>query len=139
MPRLSSLRNSDYSDRELLMLIVDLRDERGVCTSTQIAEALDPDAKHPTQCVGIRLGWMRRYGVVEYVQQNGHPAGWCLTSSGERMAHAGLKGTARRLLESLPPEQGAEAAMMLGDLYRRLGYTESIMLRRGWQHASGRR
>lgn len=137
--RLTSLRLSEFSDRELLQLIVDLRDAAGVVTSQQIAEALDPDTDQPVSCVGVRLGWMRRYGAVEHAPEQNGP-GWVLTSVGERIARLGhLKAGQERMLGELEPEQGLDAALALGRLYKRVGVTESIMLRRGWQHASGRR
>jgi|SRR5215471_14434766 len=137
MARLTSLRLAEFSDRELLALMIDLRDERGVVTSYQIAEALDPDAKHPTSCVGIRLGWMRRYHVVEQAP-NGTP-GWQLTEKGEKLANGQLRAAQLKVLEGLDPSQGLDAALALGSFYRRLDYTEATMLRRGWQHASGKR
>lgn len=137
MSRLTSLRNEEFSDRELLALMIDLRDASGVVTSQQIAEALDPDAASPVQCVGIRLGWMRRYGVVEWASDG--VLGWQLTDKGERVANGQLKAAQQQALESLGPEQGLDAALMLGSLYRRLEYTEATMLRRGWQHGSGRK
>jgi hypothetical protein len=138
MARLTSLRLNEFSDRELLALMIDLRNERGVVTTQQIADALDPDAENPTSCVGIRLGWMVRYHVVEH-SQNGDGPGWKLTDIGERFAHAGLRPALQKALDTLPPEQGLDAALLLGAMYRRVGMTEATLLRRGWQHASGRR
>jgi hypothetical protein len=136
--RLTSLRLEEFSDRELLALIVDLRNPKGVVTSLEIAEQLDPDAENPVSCVGIRLGWLRRYGVVERVDDGDGP-GWRLTSKGEQVAHAGLRRTLENALDTLPPEQGMEAALMLGRLYQRSGFTEATMIRRGWQYASKRK
>jgi hypothetical protein len=134
MPRLHSLRLDEFSDRELLALMIDLRDERGIVTSYQIADSLDPDAKHPTQCVGIRLGWLRRWQIVDRVD-----GGWKLTRKGEKIAAGELQAEQLQAIESLSAEQGLDAALALGQLYQRIGYSEAVMLRRGWQHAAARR
>jgi len=135
--RLTSLRLDEFGDRELLALMVDLRDASGVVTTAQIAEALEPDSPHPTNCVGIRLGWMTRYKVVEHAP-NGTP-GWRLTKAGEAVAAGQLTTEQAKVLDTLDPAQGLDAALALGRFYRRIGVVESTMLRRGWQHASGRR
>lgn len=132
--RLTSLRLDELSDRELLHVILDLRDAAGVVTSGEIAERLDPDHPHPTNCVGIRLGWLRRYGAVAYAP-DGKP-GWVLTDVGERIATGGLRAAQQRMLDELGGEQGLDAAIALGGLYHRLGQTEATLLRRGWQYAS---
>jgi hypothetical protein len=140
MARLNSLRLAEFSDRELLALVVDLRDENaGVVTTQQLADTLQPQSKNPTNCVGTRMGWMRRYGAVERVEVSDGTVGWRLTSVGERIAAGTLKRGQLAVIEALLPEQGLDAALALGQMYRRIGKTESVMLRRGWAHGSGRR
>jgi|SRR6516162_2550576 hypothetical protein len=137
MSRLTSLKLDEFSDRELLALILDIRDPKGLVTSVQIASVLDPDHKHPVQCVGIRMGWMKRYGAVAKAPEGAE--GWVLTETGERIARGELGPRQQAILETLRPEQGLDAALELGRLFRRIGFTEATLLRRGWQHASGRR
>jgi hypothetical protein len=136
MARLSSLALAELSDRELLLLIVDLRDENGVVTTQQIAEKLDLSTARPKNSVGIRLAWMRRYGVVAYAPEG---PGWVLTDVGERVAGGQLKNGQVSTIGGLLPEQGLDAAIELGRMYRRIGVSEAHMLRRGWQYGSGRR
>lgn len=133
--RLANLRLESYSDRELLLLMKDLRDENGHVQSEEIADRLDLDHPKPLQCVGIRMAWMRRYGVVDFQRQL---KVWYLTSKGEAIANGGLTKAQTKALESISAERGMEAVMALGSRYREFGEIEATMMRRAWKYSVGR-
>jgi hypothetical protein len=73
---------------------------------------------------------MRRFGLLERDHDK-----WRLTSAGETIIGAKLSAGATRALESLRPEQGMEAMLTLGDMYRSLrDKPAGVVLRRAWRH-----
>lgn len=145
MKRLQDLRLESFSDRELLLLLIDLRNEDGLVTTEEIADALQLDHPNPYQCIGIRMSWMKRYGVVDHrtVRTRFNPSMkvWYLTSKGEGIAKGKLNAREERLFQHLHmfPEKGMNAAMALGDVYRSLSGVEAAMTRRAWRYATADR
>jgi hypothetical protein len=127
----------DYSDRELLNLMMDEAGEDGWASVHDLAVAIGIDAKHPGQHVGIRLGWMRRYGAVE--RQNGAPM-WRPTPMGRALARGDLSEDQREVIEGLTSEQMLTLTRTLTTRYRRVGDTAAHLMRREWQYGThGRR
>ncbi|MFL5861136.1 MAG: hypothetical protein ACJ780_10185 [Solirubrobacteraceae bacterium] len=136
MPR-QSFRLADFSDRELLALMRDVGGEEGVCSTRDIAEAADVGTKHPLTNVGVRLGYLRRIGMLE---RDPETRKWYLTPLGERFVRGKLTPGQRRALEALRDEGAAWAATE--SLARLLGdadTAQATMMRRQWQHGWAQR
>jgi hypothetical protein len=132
-----SLRLFDYSDRELLLMMLDEGDDFGWVGVHDLAEALVIDHKHPGQCVGQRLSWMKRYGAVE--RKDG-VSDWRPTAMGRALARGDLEAEQLEAVESLTSEQMLTLTRLLTNRYRRVGDTAAHLMRREWQYGThGRR
>jgi hypothetical protein len=133
--RLTDLKLESFSDRELMMLILDLRDADGTVTPEEIADRLDLDTPTPVRCVSSRLSWLRRYGILD---RNRY--GWYFTTKGEQIATAKpLSSSQQSWLSKLSPERGMDTTLMLGHLYNRYDGPEAVMMRRAWQYSISKR
>lgn len=119
----------DYSDRELLLRMIDLGDAGGWVSVYDLADALEIDHKRPGQCVGVRMGWMRRYGATE--RKESVPE-WRPTRMGRALATGDLDRVQREVLDGLEPEQMLTLTRTLTTRYRRVGATAAHLMRREW-------
>lgn len=141
-----SLRLGDYSDRELLRIIYDLADEYGWVESTHLAEHLFPmqirkgreDRNQALRCVGQRLSWMRRYGVVQK-NEEGRKGVWGLTATGKMLLTGKIPARERKVLENLKENQLLDLTETLSMRYFYAGEVAATMMRRQWQFGSIRR
>src|SRR5215510_2378684 len=129
-----SLRLTEFSDRELMNIVLDNEDETGWVDSEQIALAINPDHQHARQCVGIRFSWMRRYEAMdrEDDKTKEHYGRWRLTPIGRKIALGELTPEERKLLDSLPPEKLMTTVGQLTKRYHRINGTAATMMRRAW-------
>jgi hypothetical protein len=129
-----SLRLTEFSDRELMNIVLDNEDETGWVDSEQIALAINPDHVHARQCVGIRFSWMRRYGAMERQDDKTkeHYGRWKLTPVGRKIALGELSPEEKKLLDSLPPEKLMTTVGQLTRRYHRVNETAATMMRRAW-------
>lgn len=112
---LNDVRNDTITDRELLYILNDVADEEGYATTEEIAERLGLTAKNknPNTNVGVRLGYMRRIGllirdrVVETDPEVGRKSFWAwkLTEAGEGFMSGRLSNPQRAVVESLKEAQ----------------------------------
>lgn len=123
----TSLRLYDYSDRELLAMMLDEAGDDGWVNTHDLAAALSIDHKHPGQCVGIRLSWLKRYGVVQ--RKDGSPE-WRLTRAGLAQALGKLDPEQQAVLDGLSTEQMLTLTGSLTRRYRRVGETAAHLMRR---------
>ena len=119
----------DYSDRELLHMMLDEADGQGWISAIDLARALAIDSKHPAQHVGTRLGWMRRYGAVE---RQSKLSMWRPTAMGRALALGDLGSDLATELQKLPSDQLLTLTRTLGNRYRRAGDTAAHLMRREW-------
>jgi len=77
--------------------------------------------------VGIRLGWMRRFGMIE---KDSDHKGWRLTGGGERVIDARLRAAQKRQLEELPAEAMIEVMANVTHRYRHTDPLTATLLRR---------
>jgi hypothetical protein len=132
----SSLRLLDYSDRELLNLMLDEGDAQGWVDSRDMARVLGMHKDHAGS-VGQRFGWMRRYGAVE--RKDGTRE-WRPTLMGRALARGDLSEDQREVIEGLSSEQMLTLTRALTTRYRRVGDTAAHLMRREWQYGThGRR
>ena|SRR3990172_5770211 len=131
------LRLSEFSDRELLHALRELltqKDSDGVgIKASSFANSLglkNVDAHH----IGARMGWLRKYGVVDRVEGNR----WTLTDFGARLLNAKLSATAVRTLGALEERSLWDAMRVMSMAYRNSGVEARNMVRREWLYGTHR-
>lgn len=131
------MRLADFSDRELLALMQDVGDGDGSVSTADLATALDLKTKHPLTNVGVRLGYLRKIGMLE---RDTESMRWYLTPLGVRFARGHLTAPQRRALEALRDEGAAWAATeSLASLLGGASEAQATMMRRQWQYGWARR
>lgn len=109
----------DFSDEEFLAVLQDQADGSGWAFTSDIAQSIKIDTKHPNNNVGIRLGWLKKYGVVERDERVGSPTkgAWRLTRVGEAVVNASFTTAQKNAMKNLGTEQIWEAAKTITDRY----------------------
>jgi DNA-binding IclR family transcriptional regulator len=131
------MRNEDYSDREFLSMLVDAADGDMSVSTAELAAHIDLPGAHPLTNVGVRLGYLRRIGMVERDTENQR---WYLTPLGDRFVRGHMTAAQRRALESLRDEGAAWAATeSLASLLGGASQAQATMMRRQWQHGWAQR
>lgn len=131
---MESLKLTDYSDRELLFLIQDVADKDGWVTTEGLAAALDLNHPNPIQCVGTRMGWMARFGIVE----KGRAHTWRLSHVGYAVMRAGLNKGAVNAMGSTKDEALLELTHKLTDRYASTAPEVATLMRREWRWGMAR-
>jgi hypothetical protein len=123
---LESLTILDFSDREFLLVLVDVADADGWADSLQVANQLDLKSR---KLASSRLSWLRRYGAVERehvrdehgairYHRNGKAMTtqrWRLTELGEQLAYGKLRKGDARALEGMNAGQMLLAARVISE------------------------
>jgi hypothetical protein len=149
------LRIVDFSDRELLSLLVEARDGEGWASARDIADlpALRSlDNTHPHRMVAARLGWLFRYGVVEreyLVDKDGikqYVAGdpdrpkytqrWRLTALGEAYLSRRLTQRQQSSIANMEDERLIDLTAMVTARARSMGPTGRWLLNREWRYGT---
>ena len=60
---MKSFKLDDYSDRELVHVVVDLANDEGWTSVVDVASRVG--LKEHVQSVTVRFSWMKRYGILE--------------------------------------------------------------------------
>jgi hypothetical protein len=141
--RPSSLRLEHFNDRDLLGILEDNRQADGWTHALDVATTCfgiheeDPGIKHASRCLGVRLSWLKRYGVVEK-----HPRErqlWRLTKAG-RMVHEGTLTPAQvKAVQQLREGQLMHLTNLVGERSARSGQTVATMTRRAWMYQQAQR
>lgn len=136
MPR--SLRLADFSDRELLALIVDLADsDLGGVSTAALAEVIRPDVKYPLTSVGIRLGYLKRLGLLT---RDTVTRQWHLTMVGYQFTRGRLTAAQNRAIGALDdPGAAWVATEALSALLADAGPEQATLMRRQWTHGWAQR
>jgi hypothetical protein len=125
------LKLEEFSDRELLSILLDVSDDDGWATSAEVAEAIRGlDAKHPAQNVGIRFGWLRRFGVVEYDRIEHR---WRMTPAGLTVIGRKLSDREEQALGRFGDDALVQVIRHCTSTYRRSHYATANLARREWQ------
>lgn len=140
--RLKGLTILDFSDRELLLIVMEqsAADADGYADTASIADRLGLDVKHPNNSTGVRLGYLRRIGALEKDPEceNGQSR-WTVTAMGRMMATGKIKAAAQRQLDGLGDESMLLLARFVGQRTRTAPTdTASRLIRREWKHTIGR-
>jgi hypothetical protein len=136
MPR-QTFKLADVSDRELLALLQDVSDDDGMASTADLAAVADLNAKHPLSNVGVRLGYLRRIGMLD---RDPKTMRWFLTTLGSRFVSGRLTAAQRKALEALRDEGSAWAATeSLASLLGGASQAQATMMRRQWQYGWAQR
>ncbi len=119
--------------------------EGGYCSTYDVAlqifgTAIDRDKDlliHAMRCVGIRMAWMKRYGVVEKNEKK-HKS-WKLTPTGEALLDGTLGKTQESALEKVKDTQLLHLATAISERYVTADDIGATMMRRAWQYGTHRR
>jgi hypothetical protein len=131
-PARQSLTLLDYSDRELLNLLLDEGDDQGWVDSRDLARTIGMHKDHAGS-VGQRLGWMRRYGATE--RKDGTRQ-WRTTPAGRALALGDLDPEQQEVVEGLSSEQLLMLTRTLTKRYARVGDTAAHLIRREWRYGT---
>jgi hypothetical protein len=140
---------SDYSDREILMAIIDLG---GEATTPGLAARLfgwpieagweDKDVQvHGNRCVSQRLSWMRRFGLVESWVEVEPPKTrtWKVSSAGTSLLGAELPKAVEAGLLAAKDAAGLALANRIGERLVKAGEITGTAMRRELQFQITRR
>jgi len=126
----------DFRDLDLMLKLADEGDEEGWVETRALASALGVDEGERIGGVGGRLGWMRRFGMVERDAQTGL---WRLSAGGERVTRARLRAAASRSIEAVPDEALVDVMSHVTARYRLGDPLMATMLRREFQFGTSPR
>lgn len=87
----------DFRDLDLMLKIAAEGDDEGWIETEQMARSLGLKDEQ-TRAVGIRLAWMRRYGMLDFDEQRRL---WRLSPGGERVTKARLRASQAKTIEAL--------------------------------------
>jgi hypothetical protein len=126
----------DFRDTDIMLRLSEMTNGVGV-TSQDLADALGFEAEgEGTRAVGIRLAWMKRYGMVAYDDRD-HT--WKLSRGGTRVADAHLKAPELRVVEHMPDEKMVEVMALVTSRFQRGETMLGHMLRREFMYGTHRR
>lgn len=128
----TSLRVVEFSDRELLYVVEDNIDpDTGWASSQDIAASLGIDAKHPAQCVGQRMSWLHKMGVVDQDERKHN--WWSPSELGYKMMSGDIRKALQTQLDNMDAAQLVTITAWLGRQYKSsVSESEAWLLRRQW-------
>jgi hypothetical protein len=130
-----------FSDEELLHLVKDNLDTEGWVTSAELADAIGipDDEESRLNGIGIRLGWMARYGVIQKDKEHPTPTRWTLTGRGIVVLEATFSKGLQTQLEGIKGEALWSLARTVTDRYGQADDVSAVLVRRSFQRAYQRR
>lgn len=142
------LRLEDLSDREVLLVMLDVADDGGEVDPADVAQRLRITGDHPRRAVSSRLAWLKRWGAVDKVfavDEHGNVvrnrAGeakttqrYRLTSLGERMASGQLRAAQTKALDGIGDEAMLLVTRWLTERSAHGGATVQTLVRREWTY-----
>lgn len=138
MPR-EHLRLEDISDRELLLVLVDLTGGNGYATTHEVGAQLDVPDEH-IQAVVTRLSWLKRFGALEREPDSLVPApepgekrrlrGWGLTAIGHDLAMGAVRKAQLQAMEGARDGDMLVLTRMLAERQRGAGTAVQNLMRR---------
>jgi hypothetical protein len=132
-----SLTLEEFSDRELLFAFEEHADANGTISSRELSDGLSLSGlKNPHMNVAIRLGWLKRYGIVYRDSDTGR---WALTTAGTRLLHGGLRKRESNALEEMEEHSLLAAMDLFGARIIGAGGEAATMASRQWRYAIAQR
>lgn len=142
----ADLKLESFSDRELLHILNDLADKEGWVESEHMISRLglspngkteEAHAKHVRQCIGVRLGWIRRLSAT--VERDPKVSGrWRLTVAGHEVVRARLTTGLRTSLEGIGDFTALPAIEALARKYTGTDPHAANLMRRQWAYGTHR-
>lgn len=131
----------DFTDEEFLAVMADHADHAGWVSTSMLADAVKLDNKYPNRNIGIRLGWYKRYGIVERDQREGSPTKgqWRLTRQGEAVVNAALSRGQKAALDNMGTEQMWHFTQAITNRYVRANDASANLVRRQFRVGEHRR
>lgn len=117
----------DYRDLDLMLKIADEGDDEGWVATRALATALGAEEEEKVHGVGIRLAWMRRYGMLDFDEKK-HL--WRLSTGGERVTQARLRAAKATAIMAVPDESLVDVMAHVTTRYRLGDPLMATMLRR---------
>jgi hypothetical protein len=124
----------DFRDTDIMFKIAE-NNGHGIST-LDIADLLGFDKEEGGRPVGIRLAWMKKFGMVAFDDDNRL---WSLSQSGRRVTAAHLRAPALRVVESLPDETMVETMGLVLSRFQKGDSMLGHMLRREFVYATQKR
>lgn len=122
----------DFRDVDIMFRIA----EEHAISTADLADALGFAAEEGGRSVGIRLAWMRRYGMVAF---NDSDRVWSLTRSGRRVTEARLRAPALRVVKEMPDESMVEVMALVTSRFQNGDTMLGNLLRREFKYGTGMR
>lgn len=123
----------DFRDLDLMLKIEERGDDEGWSPTADLASSFGFGDE--LQSLGIRLAWMRQYGMVE--RRNEKPgSSWRLTQGGVRVVEAKLRAASMRELQALPEEAMIEVMANITARYHQADPMTAHMLRREFAYGT---
>lgn len=122
----------DFPDIDLMLK---LAAEGGEAQTWELTEALGFN-EQDRRGVGIRLGWMRRYGMLQFDEDRRL---WMLSPSGERVTQARVKSAGLGRIEALPDEKMVDVMAHVTSRWRHADPMLAQLLRREFIFGTQRR
>lgn len=116
----------DFRDLDIMYRIQEVANSAGV-SSQDLAELLGFEAETGTRSIGIRLAWMRRYGMVVYDDES---KTWALSPSGDKVVKAHVLAPELKVVKEMPDEKMIEVMALVTSRYQRGEPMIANMLRR---------
>lgn len=128
----------DFRDLDLMLAMAERGDDEGWCETYDLASSFGfGDHLQP---LGIRLSWMKRYGMVDHREaKSGLTSAWRLSAGGWRVIDAKLKATQRNALEKIPDEAMVDVMADITARFHRGDAMLATMLRREFAFGTQRR
>lgn len=153
------LRLVDFSDREILAIILDVTDGEGWITAEEFS--LLPDMadlqslhKYPQRFVGARFGWLAKFGVLEreqardkfgnkvYVKNDRSRPRWSkrwrVTDVGAALVKGNLSPEQLKALEGMGSTRVMHLTRWVTDQARRQPQIARKMMTREWQYGTSK-
>src|SRR5215831_4701793 len=124
----------DFRDADLMFRIAEHRN--GGISALELADELGFDAEEGGRSVGIRLAWMKRYGMVAFDEGN---RSWSLSAGGDRVVAAQLRAPELKVVEKMPDEKMIEVMALVTSRFQRGETMLGHMLRREFAFGTKKR
>lgn len=122
----------DFRDLDLMHRLAEDDDGDGVRTA-ELAEMLGFEAEGNGRPVGIRLAWMKRYGMVAFDEKE---RTWSLSPGGRRVVAAQVRAPALKAVEAMPDESMVEMMAYVTSRFQRGDAMLGHMLRREFRYGT---
>ena len=141
---LEHLRLEDLSDREVLLVMLDVADADGWVDALQVGLQFGIAEEHALRTATSRLTWLMRWEVVQREPEEDVPKPppgeprrrrrWGLTPKGQDMATGEVSRTRQQALESARDTDMLALTRMLAEKQRQGGLAVRNLVRREWRY-----